>query len=608
MRILVDTEAKAEKLRNALANEPVLGFDTESSGPRLLKKDMINVHRSELTGFSVASPSGTSWYVPVRHARGNLSTHACRSLLETAVSRTDPSSRTWVHNLKHEYHVLRREGTIGTSSSGGPSLPFLCSQLARWWQDLPSSFSKKPYSLKSFMKDWGWEVRDFTEVSRGRDWRDVPPTEPGAVDYACLDAEAALKLGEESYSGLGKGYFEVEVPFAEVLADIESRGMYVNTEALSALHREAEEQLARIEEEWFFTWPGVSISSAHQVRRHFFGEGLWPVEGVELTPKRREPKCDDEAMRVVLANPDTGPEGRRAAELRVLWGDWDKVRSTYTESLVLSAGQHLDNRLRPNFRGDGTHTGRLSCEGPNLQNIPIRSELGKRIKRCFEAPEGKLILAADYSQIELRVLSHFAKRGRLFDGYRAGADVHKETGELLTVSRDAGKKFNFSRIYGAGPWKLAKDLRAVGMDVDEEGAARYLKRHEALYPECVDVKNAFVAYAREHGYIRSIGGKIRRLPLIHSPSRKERGAEERKAMNNACQGSAGYIVKLGMLAAFREGIQMTGQVHDEVVGEVYVGQEKKMQSILDNALSNAYPLRVPLVVEPKVAKNWQEAK
>lgn len=604
MRILVDTEAKAEKLRNALANEPVLGFDTESSGPRLLKKDMINVHRSELTGFSVASPSGTSWYVPVRHARGNLSTHACRSLLETAVSRDIPGFRTWVHNLKHEYHVLRREGVIGKVPTDGPSLPFLCSQLARWWQDLPSSYTKKPYSLKSFMRDWGWEVRDFTEVSRGRDWRDVPPNEPGAVDYACLDAEASLKLGEESYNGLGKGYFEVEVPLAEVLADIESRGMYVNTEALSALHREAEEQLARIEEEWFFTWPGVSISSAHQVRRHFFGEGLWPVEGVELTPKRKEPKCDDEAMRVVLANPHTGPEGRRAAELRVLWGDWDKVRSTYTESLVLSAGQHLDNRLRPNFRGDGTHTGRLSCEVPNLQNIPIRSELGKRIKRCFEAPEGKLILAADYSQIELRVLAHFAKRGRLFDGYLNGADVHAETGQLMSLTRDGGKKFNFSRVYRAGPWKLAKDMR-----ISEERAAEYLKLHEKLYPECVEVTNGFIQYAREHGYIRSIGGKIRRLSNIHSPVRKLRGADERKAGNNAIQGSAGYIVKLGMLSAFREGIQMTGQVHDEVVGEVYVGQEKKMQSILDNALSNAYPsLRVPLVVESKVAKNWQEAK
>lgn len=598
MSALVTTRQQAALLVERVGRAEVFGLDTESSGPNLLSGRMLNVHRSELTGISLAFPDGEAFYVPVAHYVGNLPYGEVVRIQEAIL---DARGRVWVHNAKHEAHVFHQEGLDLSRARVHDSL------LCHWLLDRRSDSKKSPFGLKALAHTYlQREAAAFESVARGRQWRQLPPAE--ALSYACGDARNTLELGERLLPELSAFHLtdtllQTEVPFAFLLAEMERRGMAIDAPALLELADRLEVRMRAIEDEWAWEWPRVSIASPQQVGNHFYGNRLWPTRGVGRTKKTNRLKVDREAMELALAHPRTPPEGRRAAELRVEYQDAHKIVSTYSRTLVAQASQYQDGRLHPNAMQHGTVTGRISMSDPNLQNIPVRSALGKEVKRCFVPGPGNLFVSADYSQIELRVLAHFAPAGALFRAYATNVDIHQQTADLVGTTRDRAKTLNFAYVYGARPKKLAKTL---GVDLDE--AQRIYDGFEAAYPEVVDARNRAIARATETGCIRTLGGNVRRLPGITSPDWKVRAAAERLALNTPVQGSAAYVVKRGMLYAAHAGLHIVGQVHDEVLCEEAVFEAGACAGRLRRALEGAVKLRVPLVAEPKTGADWLQTK
>lgn len=590
---LVTTREGAARLRARLFGlraREAFGFDTESSGPLLPKGRMINVHRSELTGFAFAFADGYRCYVPVAHAWGNLVEDEVHNILETlGVTR----GMAVVHGLKHEYHVAHRARYALPES-------VLDTMLLAWMQDRPAP-GKKPYALKSLARHHlGEEPRTFEEVARGRQWRDVPPEE--AVVYAPDDAGNALAL-REAIGDLPTDHplYQTEIPFALALANMERRGVWFNVdEAFEMSAVLASAQKAAMEE-WVWTYPSVSPSSGQQLQA-FFG-GIWGTDGVNRTKKTGLFSTSAATMEALMRHPDSTPAGRRAAELRLLTAEGGKLLGTYLTPMPVFASLHADGRIRPDALQQGTRTGRISMKDPTLQNIPVRTELGRRIMALFQAAAGCTLVGGDYAQVELVVLAHYAGKGRLLNALRAGVDLHEYLGERVGIDRASAKTLQYAHIYGSGPKKLAAVMHST---VDE--AKEKFAKYRALFPEVPRAVERAIQAARGRGYARTMGGRVRRLPDIDSSDWRLRSAAERVAMNTPIQGAAGYITKLAMLRCEKVGLPCILQVHDSIVVEVPEAEAYDARVALRDAMQGAIELAAPLLVDVKVGRTMVDVK
>lgn len=594
-KILADSEKLCQevlgKLEAAQRAGEWYGLDTESHGPLLESGKMLNVFQSSLTGFSVAFQDRTAYYVPIAHQEGNAP-------FLSAIRGYKLAFGAWavVHSLKHEIHVYNSVAPRRWKAEQLPadSLP-LC-----WMLDRPSSDLRKPYNLKRLAyTHLGMEMLDFQQVAGDRPWNSVKPEH--GYGYACDDAIASLllylKFEPELTNKARAVYHETELPFAAALADIEARGMGIDSFALSEFASELQLRTEMIEDAWSFAFPNVSIGSPAQVRDYFFNNRLWPTRDVERTPTGLL-SANRYAMELALKHPQTPREGRIGAELRIEYQDCKKLLSTYTHSLIAKAAQHRDGRLHPSYHHTGTRTGRISCSDPNLMQIPLRTELGRRIKAAFTPAPDHAIISSDYSQIEPRVLAHFAGKGLLFDIYQAGRDIYQENADRVNTTRQRMKTTILAYFYGAYPRKLAKVL-----EVELAEAERIYYGFEQANPEIVALKERAMAFARRHGFIRTIGQNIRRLPEIHSGGAAGMRAE-RQAPNTAVQGSAAYIVKRAMVESYAVGLPMIAQVHDEIAIEAPKQEADDMERELNRIMQEAYPLSVPLVVETKRGQTW----
>ncbi len=353
-----------------LGNVEVIGFDTESSGPLLPTEKMINVHRSTLTGFSISFPDKETVYAPVRHLRENLPFSDCSQMLE-AISRF--KGRVAIHNAKHDLRVLEIAGHSAP-------LRWECTQIRAFLANVRDSSYK--LNLKGLTKDvlGVAERKTFKEVSNGNAWEALTPSDPNVLAYACHDAEDHLNLflhiGELPES-TEKWYQEVERPFLRLIMTIESRGMGIDKEKLLALHGEMQGRIQQVMDDWDFYFSNILISSPKQLREYFYPDHWYE----ELSIPTKTGQLGTEA-KVLAAHAKRAPTalGQMAAELKIQYNVADKIRSTYSKRLVEFADQHPDGRLHGSFNQTGTVTGRLSSSDPNLQNIPTRTELGKRVK------------------------------------------------------------------------------------------------------------------------------------------------------------------------------------------------------------------------------------
>nr|PZN21646.1 MAG: DNA polymerase I [Pseudomonadota bacterium] len=429
----------------------------------------------------------------------------------------------------------------------------------------------------------------------------VMPYVAAGADYALrLEQRLGPRLSEE---GLGKLFSEVEVPLAAVLADMERRGVLVDTSVLATIGAACEAELARLEREAHrVAGREFNVHSPRQLETLLFDElGMKPLKRTKTS------RSTDAATLEALSEQHELP--RLILEIRQI----AKLKGTYVDALPALVDPST-GRIHSSWEQTVAATGRLSSSDPNLQNIPIRTELGRKIRAAFVAPPGHRLVSADYSQIELRVLAHLSQDPVLLDAYRTGQDIHTRTAmEIFEVDeahvtrelRTRAKAVNFGVIYGQGDSGLAK---ALGISRTEASSfiAAYFRRYEGVRR----FMNETLERARAGEAVQSLLGRRRHLPAIRSANRAERLAAERVAMNMPIQGTAADLLKLAMLSLstpVTPGTRMILTVHDELVFEVPEEEVPEAIEAIRARMESVYPLAVPLVVEIGHGKDWNDA-
>ena len=471
--------------------------------------------------------------------------------------------------------------------------------------------------LLSYVLDPSRRGHDIDALARERLGRELPSSddEPSAAeDRAVAVASALSEIGpglwdECEAEGLASLYEDIELPVARVLAQMEQRGIGVDAGVIQRAADEFESTTARLEKEIHELAGGpFKIGSTVQLREVLFDKLGLPTKGVKKGKTGLSVNADVLAM---LA--DKHPLPAKVVEHRAL----SKLLSTYVTGLLPLIDEET-GRIHTSFNQAVAATGRLSSSDPNLQNIPVRTAEGRRIREAFVPAKGHVFLAADYSQIELRVLAHLTEDPVLLEAFRAGEDIHRRTAaEVLDVPpddvtpemRNRAKVINFGILYGMGAQRLSREL---GIPMKEADA--YIKRYFDRYARVRDFADRVVAKGREDGYVETLVGRRRPLPDLTSREPGRRQAAERMAWNSPIQGTAADIIKLAMLAVDRklgEGgspAQMLLQVHDELLFEVPKGQAKETGQIVQECMESVVDFAVPLVVDLKSGKNWAALK
>ena len=413
---------------------------------------------------------------------------------------------------------------------------------------------------------------------------------------------------EVEAQGLAELYETIDLPLAPVLAAMERDGVRVDTKALDAMSKTMEKEIRSLEKTiWEMAGSEFNINSPLQL-----AEILFDKMGLTLGGRRRS-KPRSTAADVLEELALTHELPKKVLEYREI----SKLKSTYVDALPKLI--HAETgRLHTSFSQTGTATGRLSSSDPNLQNIPVRSELGRQIRAAFAAGPGNTLLSADYSQIELRILAHFSEDPVLIEAFQTGQDIHARTAqEVFGVGpmaqnaehRRAAKAINFGIIYGQTPFGLAAQL---GIDTKE--AAKFIAAYFARYRGVKEYLERSLAEARKTGVTRTLFGRIRPVPEITSEQVNLRNFAERTALNTPLQGTAADLIKLAMIAIARElpeqkfKAKMILQVHDELLFEAPHDELDRLKKLVRKEMENVHDLAVPLVADLKAGPNWRDMK
>jgi len=425
------------------------------------------------------------------------------------------------------------------------------------------------------------------------------------ADY--LQRMAPLLRQQIEKQGLAEVYEKIDLPLASVLAGMERAGILVDPEALQKMSASMEQEVRRLEQDiWNLAGCEFNVNSPTQL-----AEILFDRLNLQGPARRGKAKMRSTAADVLEEMADQHPLPAKVIEYREI----AKLKSTYVDALP-----HLihpqTGRLHTSFSQTGTATGRLSSSDPNLQNIPIRTELGREIRAAFVAEKGKVLLSADYSQIELRIMAHFARDPVLVKAFRNGEDIHARTAqEVFGVGplaqtgehRRAAKAINFGIMYGLSAFGLAKQL-----GIAQKEAAQFISAYFTRYRGVKEYLDNVLVETRKTGIAKTLFGRIRPIPEINSPQMQLRNFAERTALNSPLQGTAADLIKMAMIAIDRRlreeklESQMILQVHDELLFEVPPKEKEPVEALVKHEMENAYKLVVPLVVEIGVGPNWRD--
>ncbi|MAC32617.1 MAG: DNA polymerase I [Haliea sp.] len=590
-----DFDAWMEKLEAA----DCFAFDTETTS--------LNYMEARIVGVSFAVEPGAAAYVPLGHdylgAPEQLDRDQVLARLKPLLE--DPQRAKLGQNLKYDANVLANHGIALAGIRHDTMLESYVLDSTATRHDMDSLA----------LKYLGQRTIHFEDIAgkgaKQLTFNQIKLEEAGP--YAAEDAEVTLRLHHklwpqlEGLPGLKRVYEEIEVPLVPVLSRIERTGALVSRELL---HRQSEELAGRME---------TLVGEAHELAGEAFNLGSTKQLGeilfnkLELPVLKKTPKGAPSTAEEVLAELAMDyPLPRVILEYRSL----SKLKSTYTDKLpeMVDPGT---GRIHTSYHQAVAATGRLSSSDPNLQNIPIRTEEGRRIRQAFIAPEGYRIVAADYSQIELRIMAHLSGDEGLMTAFREGLDVHRATAsEVFGVPLDSvsaeqrrkAKAINFGLIYGMSAFGLGRQLH-LGRNEAQEYIDRYFER----YPGVQDYMDRTRATARDKGYVETLFGRRLYLPEINASNRMRAQAAERTAINAPMQGSAADIIKRAMLtvdAWLQKGeldARMIMQVHDELILEVAEDAVDAACERLCELMSGAAELAVPLLVEAGAGKNWDEA-
>ena len=574
-------------------------FDTET--------DDLDPMRANLVGLSFAAEPGSACYVPVGHtypgAPAQLDLRetldALRPLLESAKHR-----KLGQHG-KYDLHILRRHGVDVAGYHDDTML-----------ESFVWNASASRHDMDTLAKRYlGYDTIKFEDVA-GKGAKQIPFSEVAIDDatrYAAEDADITLRLhrvlsaklaGEPS---LEKVYREIEMPLVPVLARMEANGVLIDADELRRQSADlARRMLAAQKQATELAGRTFNLDSPKQLQALLFDELKLPA--LVKTPTG-QPSTNEEALEAIA---DQHELPRVILEYRGL----AKLRSTYTDKLAEMVNPDT-GRVHTSYHQAGAATGRLSSNDPNLQNIPIRTEDGRRIRKAFIAPEGRKLVACDYSQIELRIMAHLSEDAGLLRAFAAGADIHRATAaevfgktleDVSANERRAAKAINFGLMYGMSAFGLAKQL-GIGRGEAQDYIALYFSR----YPGVRDFMERTRKDAHERGYVETVFGRRLYLDNINARNQGLRAGAERAAINAPMQGTAADIIKRAMIAIdgwigkHATEAKMLLQVHDELVFECDAGFVDTLVREVTARMAAAAKLRVPLVIDSGVGANWDEA-
>ncbi|MFV1858705.1 MAG: DNA polymerase I [Anaerolineales bacterium] len=605
--IIVDTAQALEALEARLGQAKAIAFDVETTAP-----DAMN---SDLVGISLAVEPGQGYYLPVGHLPDLSGSQQLE--LQTVIDAlrkplTDPKIEKVGHNLKFDYTLLARHGLAAE--------PLVFDTMMAEWLAYPSS---RNLGLKSLA--WvrlGIEMTPIDQlIGTGRKQKtmaEVPIAD--VAPYAAADAEICLRLRpilekELKERGQQALFKDLEMPLIRVLAAMEMTGIGLDTEFLAGLSDELAERLGAIEAELFdMVGHTFNVNSTQQLSDVLFKElALKPPDGTRRTASGKFSTAAD-----VLG---ALKEEHEAVALVLEHREMAKLKSTYADSLRDQIHPET-GRVHTSYSQTGAITGRLASANPNLQNIPIRTELGRQIRRAFVAARAHALLAVDYSQIELRVVAHVANDKTMIKAFKEDQDIHAATAEAVfgtdlksvtSEQRRRAKAINFGLIYGMSPFGLT---RATDLTLAE--AEEFVKVYFERFPGVRDYIDRVREKAADDGYTETLLGRRRYFPQLAKDGKPSppqvRARAEREAVNSPIQGSAADIIKLAMIAlpgALEEAglnADMLLQVHDELVFEVPEKELKVTAEVVQEVMQDAYELKVPLKTDAKSGPNWEQMK
>jgi DNA polymerase I len=434
------------------------------------------------------------------------------------------------------------------------------------------------------------------------------PIGGGAGEHADhLQQLAPVLRKQVEEQGLAEVYEKIDLPLAGVLAEIERNGIRIDPQALEKMSESMEKEVRRLEKEiWNLGGSEFNVNSPAQLAEILFDK-------LNLRPPGRRGKAKERSTAADVLEEMAGqhPLPAKVMEYREI----AKLKSTYVDALPRLIRPET-GRLHTSFSQTGTATGRLSSSDPNLQNIPIRSELGREIRAAFVAEKGRILLSADYSQIELRIMAHFSRDAVLVEAFRNGEDIHARTAqEVFGVGplaqtgehRRAAKAINFGIIYGLSAFGLAKQL-----GIEQKEAAQFINAYFTRYRGVKEYLDHVLVETRKSGIAKTLFGRIRPIPEINSPQMQLRNFAERTALNSPLQGTAADLIKMAMIS-IRERLEekklatrMILQVHDELLFEVPVKEKNAVEKLVRQEMQGVHKLAVPLVVEIGTGTNWRD--
>lgn len=591
---LVDSAEQRANLIRLLLAEKRISFDTETTG--------TDANMADLVGLSFSVKPGTGYYIPVPAEReeAQLIVDEFRVVLENEdITKIG-------QNTKYDILVLKWYGVEVKGKLFDTMLAhYLIDPDTRHGMDVLSE-NYLGYSPISITKLIGAKGKNQITM------RDVPVVD--VVDYAAEDADVTLQLANTFDPKLkelnaAKLAEEIENPLVYVLADIEKEGVRIDIETLQAYSKELETEIIKFEQN-VYDKAGIKFNLASPKQ---LGEVLF--DKLQLDPKAKKTKTGqyqtgEDVLTALASKSDIVQDILDFRQLQ-------KLKSTYVDALPLMVNPKT-GRVHTSYNQAVAATGRLSSNNPNLQNIPIRTERGREVRKAFIArDENHILLSADYSQIELRIIAEISKEENMLDAFNKGIDIHTATAakvygvsieEVDGTQRRNAKAVNFGIIYGQSAFGLSQNL-----GIPRKEAAEIIEQYFAQYPGIKRYMSDTMNFARENGFVETIMGRRRYLRDINSANQTVRGFAERNAINAPIQGSAADMIKIAMINIHKEmkaqklQSTMTMQVHDELVFDVLKSEKETMKAIIQDKMANAIKLTVPIVVEIGEGENWLAA-
>ena len=595
----IRTKNELDELIEVMKKAPYISFDTETTS--------LDYMNAELVGVSIALKPNEAFYIPINHnyegVEKQLEEHFVLEALKPFLE-SDEIPKIG-HNLKYDRHILQN---LGIDLKGKLLDTMLFSYVNN------STITR--HNLDAVSKRYlNINPTSYEDVA-GKGAKQIPFSEVSievASEYASEDADISLKLYEhieplvQKETKLAKLYSEIEGPLIYTLGDIERNGVLIDSEKLNEQSKELEAKILKLEQKvQKSAGEDFNLGSPKQLQEILYEKLGLPV--IKKTPKGQPSTAESVLQELSMDFPIV----QDILSYRAI----SKLKSTYTDKLPKMVNSNT-GRVHTSYHQAVTATGRLSSSDPNLQNIPIRSEEGRRIREAFIAPDGYKILAADYSQIELRIMAHLSRDQGLMDAFAKGQDIHQATAaeifsinidEVTANQRRSAKAINFGLIYGMSAFGLSKQLQITRAE-----AQNYIEQYFDRYPQVKHYMDETKQSAKKMGYVETVFGRRLYLADIESSNYQRRQYAERSAINAPMQGTAADLIKMAMVLlhqkireeSFEAKIIM--QVHDELVIEVNENQQDELSELTKNIMSEISKLDVDLKVDADIGNNWDEA-